>query len=311
MNKFKKILLTGSSGTIGTRLFEKLLERGYNVTGFDKKENIYSPTLNKFTIIGDLLKSKDIKKIKGNFDLVIHFAANARVYKLVINPALAMENIVSTYNILEFSRKNNIKKFIFSSSREVYGNREEIVSREKDLDIHLCESPYSASKISDEALIYSFSKCYGINYIIFRFSNVYGMYDQSDRFVPLMIRKMRENKDIYIFGKDKVLDFTYIDDCVAGVIRGIEKFSKVKNRTLNLATGKGCNLLEVAEIIKLYLGSNSRINIGDNRIGEVARYIADISKIKKELSYKPKYSIKKGIESSLNWYLKDKNFEER
>jgi UDP-glucose 4-epimerase len=213
----------------------------------------------------------------------------------VVNPDLALENIITTYNILKFAKQNKIKNFIFSSSREVYSNKEQMVSKEKEVDIELCESPYSASKISNEALVYSFSKCYNIDYVIFRFSNVYGMYDDSDRFVPLMIREMSKNKDVNIFGKDKFLDFTYIDDCVDGVIKSIEKFSKIKNNTINIASGKGEKLINVAELIKRELNSKSKMIIKPSRAGEVIQYVADISKAQKLLNYKPKYSVEKGI----------------
>ncbi|MCH7759651.1 NAD-dependent epimerase/dehydratase family protein, partial [Patescibacteria group bacterium] len=86
MTKKQKILITGSSGTIGTRLFEKLLEKNYDIIGFDKKPNIWHKKLNKLTIKGNLLDINDIKKIPANIDLIIHLAANARVYDLVVDP---------------------------------------------------------------------------------------------------------------------------------------------------------------------------------------------------------------------------------
>ena len=303
-NKTKKVLITGSSGTIGTRLFEKLLEKNYNVIGFDKNHNKWRGNLNKFTIIGDLLKKEDIAKIPNDIDMIVHLAANPRVYDLVVKPDLALENVVTTYNVLEFARKNKVKRVIFPSSREVYGNKKEMVSKETDVDIERCESPYAASKISDEALIYSFSKCYGINYIVCRFSNVYGMYDESERFIPLILRKMKKNKNIEIFGKDKVLDFTYIDDCVEGIIKCIEKFDNVKNNTFNIAFGKGSKLIDVTKLIKKNLQSKSRILLGKNRQGEVVRFVADISKAKKMLGYEPKYNLKDGVKLTIDWYAK-------
>ena len=302
MEKTKKILITGSSGTIGARLFEKLLEKNYDIIGFDRNHNKWSNNLDKITIIGDLLKKEDLEKIPDDIDMIVHLAANARVYDLVVSPDLARDNIITTYNVLDFARKNKIKRFIFSSSREVYGNKKEIISKETDIDIQLCESPYAASKISDEALIYSFSKCYSIDYVVCRFSNVYGMYDESERFIPLMLKSMKENKNVEIFGKDKILDFTYIDDCVGGIIKCIEKFDNVKNNVFNIASGKGSNLIDVAKIIKRNLNSKSKILIGKNRPGEVVRYIANISKAKRILKYMPKISINEGIKSSISWY---------
>ncbi len=301
-NRVKKVLITGSSGTIGTRLFEKLIEQNYEVVGFDRRPNKWHSNLDKLTIKGDLLDKNDIKKIPADIDMVVHFAANARVYDLVLSPDLALENIVSTYNILDFCRKNSIENIIFSSSREAYGNKKEVVSKEKDVNISLCESPYAASKISDEVLVHSFSKCYGINYIICRFSNVFGMYDESQRFVPLMIRKMKKNADVDIFGKDKTLDFTYIDDCVNGVIRCIKKFNGAKNNTFNIASGRGEKLIVAAKIIKKGLKSKSKILIGKCRTGEVVKFVADISKAQKILGYNPKFGLKKSIKLTIDWY---------
>ena len=299
-----KILLTGSSGTIGTRVFEKLLEKGHKVVGFDRKPNIWHSNLDKLTIKGDLLDGLD--GLPGDFDIIIHLAANARVYNLVLDPDLAFENVSSIYNILEFARKQNIKKFIFSSSREVYGNKNLPSFKEEDVDIHLSESSYGASKLFGEAMVYSYKRCYGIEYVVFRFSNVYGMYDLTDRFVPLLIGKMMRGEEVDIYGADKVLDFTYIDDCVNGIIKGIENFPKIKDNTYNIAYGKGESLFKTAELLKELLKSSSRINFKSNRPGEVIRYSADISKSKELLGYKPEYPLEKGMELAVEWYLENK-----
>jgi UDP-glucose 4-epimerase len=299
----KKILITGSSGTIGTRLGEKLLNLGYEIMGVDWKKNKWHKNLEKRTIHLDLRnKNLVLKKLPKKVDLIIHLAANARVYELVKNPDLARDNMITTYNILEYSRINKIKNIIFASSREVYGNTKKAKHKEEDVKIENCESPYSASKISGEALIHSYHKCFGINYVIIRFSNVYGMYDESDRVIPLFIRKAIKNENLVVFGKDKILDFTYIDDAVEGVIKVIKGFNKVKNNTFNIATGKGTKILFVAQLIKKFLNSKSRIIIKQNRPGEVVKYIADISKAKKLLNYEPRTDIIEGIKKTIEWY---------
>ncbi len=303
--KIKKILITGSSGTIGTRLFEKLLEGGFEVIGFDKRKNKWHKRINDLTIIGDLLNKKDIEKLTKDFDLIIHLAANARVYKLVLEPKLALDNITATYNILDFARKNNIKKIIFSSSREVYGNRKKITATEKEVALQTCESAYSASKMSGEALLYSFSKCYRMDYIVCRFSNVFGMYDDSERFMPLVIKRMKNNEDIKIYDKSKVLDFTYIDDCVAGIIKCVDKFDKAKNNTFNIASGRGEKILDVAKGIKDKLNSSSKIILKKNLQGEIIKFVADISKAKRLLGYKPENFIGKSIDKTIDWYKKN------
>lgn len=301
--KLNKILITGSSGTIGTRLFETLLKSGYDVTGVDKKPNKWNSKLNENTILVDLRNRDDIfEKIPNDFDLVIHLAANARVYNLVVDPHLARDNFETIFNILEFTRKNNISKFMFASSREVYGNTEEFHHSEEHISVSDCESPYTASKIAGESLINSYHRCYGIDFIIFRFSNVYGMYDDSDRVIPLFIKLCEEGKDLTIFGKEKLLDFTYIDDAVNGVKLCIDKFNTAKNDVYNLAHGAGTTIFETAEMINKYSNSNSKIIIKDNRLGEVVKCITNISKAKQKLDYVPTTTISEGIQKTIDWY---------
>lgn len=297
------ILLTGSSGTIGTRLFEKLIAEGHNVTGVDKRENDWNATLSAKTIIADLIGLDNLEKLPQRIDLIIHFAANARVYELVKNPALAFENMVMTFNILEFARKNRIRRIIFSSSREVYGtvtNKEQI--DENDMRIENCESPYAASKISCEALFHSYRKVFGVDFVIFRFSNVYGMYDKSDRVIPLWIRQTLNKEDLIVFGEHKSLDFTYVDDAVDGVCRAIGTFENIRGETFNVASGKGVKLGHVANLIKKLLGSRCKTIIEENRPGEVWKFTADISKAKKLLHYEPKVDIVEGLSRTVQWY---------
>jgi len=304
--RFNKILITGSSGTIGTRLCEILLESGYNVVAVDNRANKWNSKLNENTILVDLRNKDEVfEKIPNDVDLIIHLGANARVYNLVVDPNLARDNFESIFNVLEFARKHNISKFMFASSREVYGNTEEFIHSEEDISVSNCESPYTASKISGEALVHSYQRCYNIDSIIFRFSNVYGMYDDSDRVIPLFIKLCKEGKDLTIFGKEKLLDFTYIDDAITGVKLCIEKFEIAKNDVYNLAYGAGTTILETAEMINKFLDGNSKIIIQDNRPGEVVKCITNISKAKQKLGYSPKITISEGIKKTIEWYSKN------
>tara|TARA_Y100000031_G_C8210129_1_gene380493 strand:- start:553 stop:1455 length:903 start_codon:yes stop_codon:yes gene_type:complete len=296
-----KILVTGSSGTVGTRLCEKLLDKGYEVIGVDFVENKWNQRVNSVTTVVDMRNKEEVLKLP-KADMVIHLAANARVYNLVVDPSLARDNFETLFNILEYTRQNEVKKFMFSSSREVYGNSDKIIHSEDEAFVKNCESPYTASKIGGEALVHSYQQCYDIDFIIFRFSNVYGMYDESDRVVPLFIRLCDEGKDLVVYGEEKLLDFTYIDDTIEGIILCIEKFDEVKNDVFNLAYGEGTSILEVAQLIKKLLGSENKISIESNRIGEVVKYVADISKAKAKLGYDPKTTIVEGIKKAISWF---------
>lgn len=297
-----RILVTGSSGTIGTHLCECLLEKGHIVIGIDRVPNKWQVSVEKITHKADLLDTTQLERIPTNIDTIIHLAANARVYELVEDPARALENFITLFNTLEWARKNNIKKFVFASSRESYGNIRAETYGEDLARIENCESPYTASKIGGEALVQAYTRCYGIDHIIFRFSNVYGMYDDSKRVVPLFIRRARKNEPLIVFGKDKCLDFTYIDDTVAGILLALEHFEKAKNETYNLATGSGTTIVQLAEDIKKILKSSSEITIGTPRTGEVIRYIADITKAQKAFGYDPQTPFAEGIRKTVEWY---------
>ncbi len=299
---FNKILVTGSSGTIGTRLCEKLLKRNYEVVGVDLKQNKWSKEINESTIIGDLRNEKTLESLPIDIDLVIHLAANARVYNLIVDPNMAKDNFIMLFNIIEYCRIKNIKKLIFTSSREVYGNAKQLTYSEREVDITKCESPYTASKIGGEALIHAYNQCYDINSIIIRLSNVYGMYDKSDRAIPLFIKLTKENKDLIVYGKGKILDFTYIDDAISGFLKCIEKFDEVQNNIFNIASGEGTPLIELAQLICKYMNSKNKIVIKQTRKGEVVKFVADISKANERLGYEPQTIINEGVKKTIQWY---------
>jgi len=298
-----KVLLTGSSGMIGTHLCEQLLKERHEVIGVDWKPNRWNKGVDAITINVDLRdKFRVLSILPKNIDIVIHLAANARVHDLVIDPSLARDNFEILFNTLEYARESGIKRFMFASSREVYGNTGHIIHSEDEVLTKNCESPYTASKIGGEALVHSYQQCYGIDFCIIRYSNVYGMYDESNRIIPLFIRRCKANEDLTVFGKDKLLDFTYITDAVDNTILLLNKFDAVKNEVYNLATGDGTSLLELAKLIKAETNSNSQIHVEPSKTGEVIKYIADISKIKSVIGYVPKVFIQEGVRRSLKWY---------
>lgn len=300
-----KILVTGSSGTIGTRLCERLLADGHTVIGADWEPCQWNTEVEKLRIDIDLRHKDEFHKLPTDVEMIIHLAANARVYELVENPDRAMDNFIDTFNVLEFARRNGIRKMMFASSRETYGNihlPEGQKYAEDKAHFMTCESPYTASKIGGEALFEAYKRCYDIETIIWRFSNVYGMYDNSIRVVPLFFRQAKAGEPMKVFGGDKCLDFTYIDDCVQGISLGIEKWEAAKNDTYNLAYGEGSTILRLAELMKELLESDSPIEVGTARTGEVTHYIADISKAQRVLGYNPQTPFEEGVRKSVEWY---------
>ncbi|MDX1615510.1 MAG: NAD(P)-dependent oxidoreductase [Candidatus Promineifilaceae bacterium] len=308
-----RVLITGSSGQIGTNLALHLMDQGHYVFGIDIRPNMWSdrfttllqdlsqPYHNFETGIGHVQYPEDL-------DIVIHLAAHAKVHKLVQQPDRALENITMTYNVLEFCRQHNLP-FIFSSSREVYGDIHRYITEESYADFAFTESPYSASKIAGEALTYSYAQCYGLRYLVFRFSNVYGRYDNDldrmTRVIPKFIRQIQNGETITVYGRDKILDFTYVDDVVRGVTRGIELLvgGLEANHTINLAFGQGNSLVDMARFVGQALGIAPHMHIEPSRVGEVTHYVANIGKARAVLDYTPQVPLSEGIPRAVAWCL--------
>ena len=213
-----------------------------------------------------------------------------------------------TFNVLEYCRQTRTP-VIFSSSREVYGDVHRFQTEEDTADFAYAESTYSASKIAGEALVYSYARCYQLPYIVFRFSNVYGRYDNDlarmVRVIPLFIHRITHDEPITVFGgNDKVLDFTYVDDCVDGIVRGISALAegRVRNETVNLAYGEGNTLVRVAELIGEATGKEPDITLAPPLLGEVTRYVADIGRARTLLGWEPAVPLDEGVARSVAWY---------
>lgn len=304
------LLITGSSGQIGTNLALRLQSEGHTVIGVDLRANTWT---DKFHYLLQDLSCQHASHATGigrveypKVDLVVHLAAHAKVHQLVQQPERALQNVVMTYNVLEFCRQTRTP-VIFSSSREVYGDIHRFSTEEESADFAYTESTYSASKIAGEALVYSYSRCYGLPYIVFRFSNVYGRYDNDiermERVIPLFIRRIACGESITIYGPEKVLDFTYVDDCVDGIVRGIHALAsgQIKGETINLAYGQGNTLGRMAELVASALGKELRVTTAPALMGEVTRYVANITHARRLLGYEPKVSLDVGIRRSVEW----------
>ena len=308
-----RVLLTGSSGQIGTNLALRLLRDGHTVFGVDKRLNTWTDEFP--TLLQDL--AGHYAPFPGGIngveypqaDIVVHLAAHAKVHQLVREPHRALENAMMTFNVLEYARHLGLP-IVFSSSREVYGDVHRFEGySEQVADFAYTESTYSASKIAGEAFIYSYARCYDLPYLVFRFSNVYGRFDNDlqrmVRVIPLFIHSMLRGEPITIYGgTDKTLDFTYVDDCVDGISAGILALAdrRVVNQTINLAYGQGNTLVYCAERIAHELRTEPDMSLAPSLLGEVTHYVADLTKARELLAYEPKVSLDDGIGRAVAWF---------
>jgi UDP-glucose 4-epimerase len=307
-----RILVTGSSGQIGTNLALRLLRDGHEVHGVDKRQNTWTDAFP--TLLQDL--AGHYPAFAGGIggveypevDVVVHLAAHAKVHQLVREPHRALENAIMTFNVLEYARGLGLP-LVFSSTREVYGDVHRFEEyAEEAADFAFTESPYSASKITSEAFIYSYARCYGLSYLVFRFSNVYGRFDNDlwrmERVLPLFMHQLSRGEGVTVYGESKVLDFTYVDVCVDGIARGVYALAegRVTNETINLAYGQGNTIVRAAELIAAELSVEPQITIAPSLLGEVTHYVADVTKARTLLGWQPETPLAEGIPRAVGWF---------
>ncbi|MGE3985303.1 MAG: NAD-dependent epimerase/dehydratase family protein [Dehalococcoidia bacterium] len=297
-----RAVVTGSSGMIGTALCERLLGLGYDVTPVDREPNQWNREVNAATRLVDLTSSPSSFDLPSDgVDVIVHLAANARVHDLVVRPELALENIVTCGHALEYARETGAH-FIFASSREVYGNQGQTRYRESDATLERVESPYAASKLAGEALVQSYGRVYGLPGTIVRLSNVYGRYDLSERFIPACVKAATSGLPLSIFGAEKQLDFTYLDDVVDCLMAAIEHGGSAPAEVYNVATGQAASLVEAAELVSRALGRPLELKLASVRPGEVVSYEADIAKAAEHLGYRPRFSLSTALPIAIAWY---------
>ena len=270
--------MTGDMGLIGTALKKRLEQQGNKcILGIDLRNG------------DDILY--DIKDKKINADILFHLSANCKINKCIENPKWAFENVLGIHKILEFCRRNNIKKIVsFSSSR--------ILNKERN--------PYTAAKIYMEELCKAYSVSYGIKYIIIRPSTVYAPFnDKTHRLIDIWIRATLNGDNLKIYGnpKTKTLDFTFIDDFVDGVMLTLK--NEEWDKEYNISGGEEYNLNKLAKFIIKETHSKSKITIKPAESQQPQKINVDISEMKK-IGYSPKVSLEEGVKETIKFY-KEKN----
>jgi len=296
-----KVFITGGSGLIGFPLVKHFLDEGHAVTVLDlRKPEIEHKNL-------EFIKKSVIDRLSGDIkgaDLVLHFAAILGVNNSDNRPLETMRvNLEGSVNVFKSAAEAGIKKMIYASSSEVYGEPRELPIREDSVKGPV--STYGVSKLAAEIYAKAYNHEFGTDIRIARFFNVYGP-NQSDNFViPIFIKAAMENKPITIFGDGKQTRcFTYVDDIIDGVVRVIERGKA--SEAYNIGNNHPTTILELAHIIKDVTESNSEIikaGFGKQtrlKEREIEYRIPDISKMN-ALGWKPKTMIKEGIKKIIEY----------
>lgn len=302
MTESPSVLVTGSSGVVGTALVHRLLEDGTDVRGVDRQPNPWSDAVQNVTSEVDLLAEDAGEQLPADADTVVHLAAHSRVRDSVTNPQEAAENMEMLSTMLEYTRETE-SDFVFTSSREVYGYQGKTIYHESDAGVRDVKNPYGASKAGGESLVEAYRECYGIRSCTHRLSNVYGRFDSYNRVIPLFIAQAARGQDLTVYGDNKMLDFLYIDDCIDALVRSIDRMSSVHGEAMNVGSGEGHSLLQLAELIVETFDMDIDVTVDSNRPGEVDRYVADLQRSRQLLGFEPNWSLEEGLDETVKWYI--------
>ncbi len=304
-----KILVTGGAGFIGSHIVDSLIEKGHEVVVIDNLITGQKANLNKKAIFYKIdIQDKKVEEIfkKHKFDLVNHHAAQMNVRVSVDDPIFdANNNILGLLNLLNNSAKYGVKKFIFvSSGGTIYGDDAKLPIKEDE--IKAPASPYGISKITGEYYVKFFSNVHGLKYSILRYSNVYGPRQNPKGeagVVSIFSTLMLENKTPVIFGDGKqTRDYVYVKDIVNANMLVME--GKGDNDYFNLAIQKEIDVNELFDAMSIIIGYKGKPIYAPARPGELQRNSLDISKAKKILGWKPKYTFEEGLKETVEWFKK-------
>ncbi|MDP2930661.1 MAG: SDR family oxidoreductase [bacterium] len=301
-----KILVTGGAGFIGSHLVDKLIEKGHKVIVIDdlstgKRENLNEKARFYKIDVCDLKISKIFGREKP--EIIFHMAAQINVRKSIEEPMKdAMINILGSLNLLENSKKFNIKKFIFASTGgAIYGEVDIFPTPESYPELPI--SPYGICKLAIEKYLNYYYKVFGLPFVSLRFANVYGPRQNPKGeagVIAIFCDKMLSGKQPVIHGDGRqIRDFTYVEDIVKASILAMEKN---KTGIFNIGTAKENNINTVFKRIKKLTNSDCEEIHGSAQPGEQRKSCLNYSKAERELGWHPKYSLEKGLGMTVDWF---------
>tara|TARA_A100001011_G_C14321973_1_gene851226 strand:- start:12424 stop:13413 length:990 start_codon:yes stop_codon:yes gene_type:complete len=302
-----RYLVTGGAGFIGSNLVEALLKKGHSVRIVDNfssgSQNNIKNFKKKIKILNhDISKdSNKLSKFFSKVDVVIHLAGIADIVPSIQNPKRYYEvNVTGTLNILQAANKANVKKFLYAASASCYGIPKKYPTKETE-NLNP-QYPYALSKVLGEKLVIHWAKVYQMPNVSLRFFNVYGPRSRTTGaygavFGVFLAQKLKKKPLTIVGNGQQTRDFIHVYDLVDALIK-ISK-SNIKQDVFNLGGGKEVSVNTIANII-----GGKKIKI-PKRPGEPDRSLADISKIKSKINWKPKITMNSGIKMLLreikNW----------
>ncbi len=321
---YKKILVTGADGFIGSHLTETLIRQGDNVKAFvqynsfnswgwlDVVDKNIKNSLEVFS--GDIRDPYGVKKAMSDCDCVLNLAALISIpYSYHSTHSYVDTNIKGALNVVQAAKELNVSKVVQTSSSEVYGTAQFVPITEQ----HPLrgQSPYAASKIGADQIAMSFYHSFGTPVALIRPFNTYGPRQSARAVIPAIITQILSGKQKIKLGLlSPTRDFNYIKDTVQGFI-SVANSEKSLGEVINIGSNFEISIGDTAKLIAEILNVDIEIETDEIRIrpekSEVNRLLADNTKAKKLLNWQPKYGgidgLKKGLTETIHWFEKEEN----
>lgn len=311
----QKILITGADGFIGSHLVESLLEKGYHVRAFvfynsfnnwGWLDTFSKEKLDRIEVFpGDIRDPNGVRKAMQGMDMVFHLAALIAIPFSYHSPDSYVDtNIKGTLNILQAARDTGCRRILCTSTSEVYGTAQYVPIDEKHP--FQGQSPYSATKIGADRIAESFYRSFNTPVTIVRPFNTYGPRQSARAVIPTIITQLLAGAmEIKLGSIHPTRDFTYVKDTVAGMIAVSETEATI-GEEINIASQHEISIGQLAAMIIYQINPAAEIVSDDIRLrpekSEVERLLGCNDKIRNLTAWRPEYTLKKGIEETVEWF---------
>ena len=318
MIKQRKVLVTGADGFIGSHLTELLVNEGYQVKALVQYNSFnhwgWLEDINCLAevevVSGDVRDPHFCKNLLKGCDVVFHLAALIAIpYSYVAPDSYVDTNVKGTLNICQAALECGVERVIHTSTSEVYGTAQYVPIDEK----HplQAQSPYSASKIAADALAMSYFNAFELPLTIARPFNTYGPRQSARAVIPTIIGQIANGaKEIKLGDTSPTRDFSYVADTCQGFLALAESELAI-GETVNIGSNFEISIADTLVLIKDIMQSDVEFVVDQERIrpsgSEVFRLLADNSKILSLTGYKPNYDISKGLQKTVEWFVKESN----
>lgn len=314
----KAILITGADGFIGSHLVELMAKEGYKVRALSQYNSFNNwgwledvSCRNEIEVIsGDVRDPHFCKNITKGVDTVFHLAALIAIpYSYVAPDSYVDTNVKGTLNICQAALENGVRRVIHTSTSEVYGTAQYVPIDEK----HPLQpqSPYSASKIGADAMAMSFYNSFKLAVTIARPFNTYGPRQSARAVIPTIIGQIASGKrEIKLGDVTPTRDFNYVTDTCRGFLE-LAKCDQAVGETVNIGSNYEISVGDTLNLIRELMNSDVQFVTDEQRLrpgkSEVFRLWCDNSKIRQLTGFEPQYSIRDGLQSTIEWFLKPEN----